>query len=88
MVGGKVIGTVRGDADTLLNVEDNRASGGGKHYDVCAVRCVELEDEKVAVGDSVGWQAGNVYWTPTRFRRTLEAERWQDVPLKKVGYSH
>lgn len=80
MVGGKVIGVVRGPENTLLHVEDKG--------DRLSVRCVERDDEKVRLGDSVWWQAGKVYWTPSRFRRTAEADQWRDVPLAKVGYSH
>lgn len=84
VVGGHVVGIVRGEKNTLLHVEDKRHPDG-RHSDYCSVRCVEPAGIQVRMGDSVWWQAGKVYWTPRR-QRGLENVR--DYPLEKVGYSH
>lgn len=79
VVGGKVIGVVRGPDNTLLNVQER-----GK--DVCAVRCIEDHAWPVGIGDQVWWQSGTVYLTPKRRRGDGELPR--DIPMQKVGYSH
>jgi hypothetical protein len=93
MVGGIVIGLSRRNGETLLNVQDTRRAN-----DLCAVRCEERrtdtnEPVSIAVGDSVWWQCGNVYWTPAASKsgdlaqRTNGRANW-DIPLPKIGYSH
>jgi hypothetical protein len=92
MVGGTVIGLSRKAAGTLLSVRD-------RNGDECAVRCEERrtdtgEPVEIAVGDSVWWQCGNVYWNPPGTDYSGRSARWvdgratYDIPLPKVGYSH
>jgi hypothetical protein len=92
MVGGKVIGVVRGP-DTLLNVKGT----GCEENDTCAVRCLEVvaittvvkipreyptgTKIQIEVGDGVWWQSGYLFWTPAD-------KHVQDVPLPRKGYSH
>lgn len=84
MIGGTVIGVIRGLENTLLNVQDKG--------DQCSVRCVERRNDNgkpvaVAIGDSVWWQAGDVMWTPASSARG-ECGIDFDIHIRKVGYSH
>jgi hypothetical protein len=95
MVGGTVVGLSRKNGETLLNVEDTRRPG-----DVCAVRCEERRTDtnepiQVMPGDQVWWQCGKVYWTPKRgkapvcrYRDHDAVTEGDDIPLRKIGYSH
>ena len=65
MVGGMVCGVVRGPESTLLNVTDKPYSVA----DYTTIRIIERRridsmPVKIAVGDSVWWEGGNVMWTP------------------------
>jgi hypothetical protein len=84
MVGGKVIGLVKNADRYLLSVRDTNG-------DECAVRCglVNLKTgEPVSIGleDQVWWQCGKVYWTAKSTGERPNPP--EDVPIKKIGYSH
>ena len=91
MVGGKVIGLSRRGETVLLNVKDH------KYRDECAVRCKEVRTDtgkrvRIAVGDEVWWQCGQVLWTPRGVAangpRFIKGVARYDIPLPKIGYSH
>lgn len=89
MVGGHVIGIVRGKETTLLHVEDRRHG----RSDRCGVRCVEKridngEQVKISLGDQVWWQSGEIMWTPTPCGQGDRCGIDFDIRLPKVGYSH
>lgn len=90
MIGGKVIGIIRKQSHTTLNVRDTR------YTDECCVDVREFRSDNgtpvhISIGDSVWWQSGSVMWTPSYVNSTDYPEdcgkRW-DIQLPKVGYSH
>lgn len=90
MVGGDVIGIVRRDGTTLLNVRDRT------YGDLCAVRCKEVrratgEDVHIRLGDKVWWQGEDVMWTPQTFTGSASGPgcgtQW-DIHIPKIGFSH
>ncbi len=86
MVGGKIIGLVRGPENTLVHVENR--------HDTCSVRVVERrkdngEGVRLRIGDSIWWQMDTALWTPAGIKAVGEGCRktW-DIHLLKVVYAH
>lgn len=89
-----MIGVVRKGGVTLLNVGDDTYGGE------CAVRCEGRRADtgdavRIMPGDAVWWQCGKVYWTPKRGKAPVcryqdhpDATEGDDIPLRKIGYSH
>lgn len=79
MVGGTVINVVRTILWTWVQCLDETYA-----QDTCAVRVQEysaLVNVEIRPGDQIWWQGDKAMWTP-------KDGHWQDVQLKKIGYSH
>lgn len=80
MVGGKVVGlTYRADGTTRIVVV-----GTGHDRNRETTQMVRGHPT-VAVGDSVWWQCGHLYWTPkgVKARGSGCGQAW-DIPLERV----
>jgi len=74
MVGGILVGITKWENRVRLTV---RGTGSEKR-DLC---CVETDhDPGFQLGDSIWWHSRTIRWS--------RKEAFEDVPLKKVGYSY
>lgn len=73
MVGGRVAGVFPGDHETKLLVRN-------EYGDEVVVRTHPRPSDPVGFGDTVWWQSGKIYWSPSRDPRP-------EVEMEKLGPS-
>lgn len=80
MVGGKVIEIVTLERKVWVSVRDVNHP-----KDTCAVYVERNKDsEAIEIGDSVWWQAGFAYWTPSA-NSAAECAHREHVTCERVG---